>query len=77
MVWRSCLDVKTERKAESISSYLNDSNDVSEASFEEVPVNEHAKGEASATVAVDQLPYKPRTWGKQKHSVSQRKHNCA
>lgn len=52
-----------KEKAESSSSYLNDSNDISEAAFEEVAVNEHAKGETSAAVAVDQLAYEPRTWG--------------
>lgn len=59
------LDVKKERKevekAGSSFSYLNDSNDVSEASFQEVAVNEHAKGETGAAVAIDQLAYEPRT----------------
>lgn len=64
VVWRSCLDVEKERRKsrKHLFTYLNDSNDVGEASFQEVTVNEHAKGETSAAVAVDQLADEPRTW---------------
>lgn len=61
MVWRSRLDRKKEEIAESSFSYLNDSDNVSEASFQEVPINEHAKGETGTTVAIDQFAYEPRT----------------
>lgn len=57
-VWTSR---KKDAKAERSFSYLNDSDDVSEASFQEVAVNEHAKGETGAAVAIDQLAYEPWT----------------
>lgn len=63
-----------KKKADGSFSYLDDANDISKAPLQEVSVNEHAKGETSAAVAIDQLAYKPRTCGKTNCSVSRTNH---
>lgn len=50
-------------------SYLNDSYDVGQAAFQEVSIDEDAKSEAGAAVAVDHLPDEPGTCGEPQQLV--------
>lgn len=51
-----------------VVSHLNNSNDVSATSFQEMSIDEQAEGETGAAVTVDQLADEPRTCGSRTHT---------
>lgn len=54
------------------SSYLNDSNDVSETALQEMSVNKHSESEAGTAVAIYQLSYEPGSWRKNMGAITRK-----